>query len=80
MADATQVATSVFTTTSAFCLAAVAGIGVVAVTASRKLLPNDATWQDRWTFIWLVRNYVLCVNATFTFTPFFMLDGPLPHR
>jgi len=55
MADATQVAPLVFTATSAFSLAAVASMGVIATTASRKLLPNNATWQDRWTFIWLVR-------------------------
>jgi len=53
MADATQAAPPVFTATSAFSLAAVAGIAIIATTASRKLLPNNATWQDRWTFIWL---------------------------
>jgi hypothetical protein len=55
MADATQAAPPVFTATSAFSLAAVAGMAVVATTALRKLLPKSATWQDRWTFIWLVR-------------------------
>ncbi|KAH9985074.1 Emopamil-binding protein [Russula compacta] len=44
---------SVFTATSAYSLAAVAGIAVVATTASRKWLPKNAPWQDRVTFIWL---------------------------
>jgi hypothetical protein len=44
MADAaTQLVTPVFTAISAFSFAAVAGTGVVAATASRRLLPNDAT-------------------------------------
>lgn len=46
---------SVFTATSAYSLAAVAGIGVVASIAARALLPKNAPWQDRATFIWLVR-------------------------
>ncbi|KAI0248624.1 Emopamil-binding protein [Lactifluus subvellereus] len=44
---------SVFTTTSAFSLATVAVIAVVASTAARTLLPKNAPWQDRVTFIWL---------------------------
>ena len=46
---------SVFTATSAYSLAGVAGIAVVATTAARALLPKNAPWQDRVTFIWLVR-------------------------
>ena len=46
---------SVFTATSAYSLAGVAGIGLVASTAARALLPKNAPWQDRVTFIWLVR-------------------------
>jgi hypothetical protein len=46
---------SVFTATSAYSLAGVAGIAVIATTAARKLLPQNAPWQDRVTFIWLVR-------------------------
>jgi len=53
MTDTTQAAHSVFTATSAFSLAAVAGIAIVATTAARKLLPKNAPWQDRCTFIWL---------------------------
>lgn len=34
-----------------FCLV----LGAVAYTGSRVLLPKHATWQDRATFIWLVR-------------------------
>ncbi|KAH9028350.1 Emopamil-binding protein [Lactarius pseudohatsudake] len=44
---------SVFTATSAYSLAGVAGIAVVASTAARALLPKNAPWQDRATFIWL---------------------------
>jgi len=46
---------SVFTATSAFSLAGVAAIAIVATTAARTLLPNNARWQDRVAFIWLVR-------------------------
>lgn len=45
---------SVFTATSAYSLAGVAGIAVFATTAARTLLPKNAPWQDRVTFIWLV--------------------------
>ncbi|KAI0301182.1 Emopamil-binding protein [Multifurca ochricompacta] len=44
---------SVFTATSAYSLAGVAGIALVASTAARTLLPKNAPWQDRVTFIWL---------------------------
>jgi len=46
---------SVFTTTSAYSLAGVAGIAIIATTGARALLPKNAPWQDRVTFIWLVR-------------------------
>jgi hypothetical protein len=46
---------SVFTATSAYSLAGVAGIAVIAKTAAGALLPRNAPWQDRVTFIWLVR-------------------------
>ena len=46
---------SVFTATSAYSLAGVAGIGIVATAAARTLLPKNAPWQDRVAFIWLVR-------------------------
>ena len=55
MTDATQAAQQIFTATSAFSLAAVAGFAVVAETAARKLLPKNAPWQDHYTFVWLVR-------------------------
>lgn len=54
MLESTQ-APSVFTATSAYSLAGVAGIALVATTAARALLPKNAPWQDRATFIWLVR-------------------------
>ncbi|KAF9806377.1 hypothetical protein IEO21_08686 [Rhodonia placenta] len=43
----------IFNETSAYSLAFVAFVGVVAVTASRTLLPKTASWQDKFTFIWL---------------------------
>ncbi|KAF8264758.1 Emopamil-binding protein [Lactarius quietus] len=52
MLESTQ-APSVFTATSAYSLAGVAGIALVASTAARALLPKNAPWQDRVTFIWL---------------------------
>jgi hypothetical protein len=54
MTDTTQVEDPVFTTASVFSLATVATMAVIAVTAGRKLLPQNTPWQDRWTFIWLV--------------------------
>jgi len=50
---------SVFTATSACSLAGVAVIAIVASTAARTLLPKNGPWQDRVTFIWLVRPYNL---------------------
>jgi len=44
---------SVFTTTSAYSLASVLCIAIIATRASRILLPRNAPWQDRVTFIWL---------------------------
>lgn len=38
---------------SAFSLAGVAAIAIVAATAARTLLPNNARWQDRVAFVWL---------------------------
>jgi hypothetical protein len=55
MTDATHAVQQVFTATSAYSLAAVAGIAVVAETAARKLLSKNASWQDHCTFVWLVR-------------------------
>jgi len=55
MTDTTQVEDPVFTAASVFSLATVATMAVIAVTARRKLLPQNTPWQDRWTFIWLVR-------------------------
>jgi hypothetical protein len=44
----------IFTLTSAISLGAVATIGVVAYIGSKTLLPKNAKWQDRFTFIWVV--------------------------
>ncbi|KAF9479938.1 Emopamil-binding protein [Pholiota conissans] len=49
MADAP----TIFTKTSAFSLAGVAGIGLLAHLGAKTLLPRNARWQDRFTFIWL---------------------------
>ena len=44
----------IFTVTSATSLAAVATLGLVAYLGAQALLPKNAKWQDRATFIWLV--------------------------
>ncbi|OSD07261.1 Emopamil-binding protein [Trametes coccinea BRFM310] len=43
----------IFTATSAYSLAFVTGVGVAAYLAAKSLLPKNASWQDRVTFIWL---------------------------
>ncbi|KAH9922849.1 Emopamil-binding protein [Epithele typhae] len=43
----------IFTATSAYSLAFVTGVGVLAYVASKALLPKTARWQDRFTFVWL---------------------------
>ncbi|GBE84972.1 predicted protein [Sparassis crispa] len=43
----------IFTATSAYSLAFVAVVGLVAYTTSKALLPQNAKWQDRATYIWL---------------------------
>jgi hypothetical protein len=55
-------APSIFTQTSAYSLAGVAGIGLLAHLGATALLPRNARWQDRFTFIWLVSaGYLRCV-------------------
>lgn len=49
-------APTIFTATSAYSLAFVAIVAVVAWVSANALLPKDAKWQDRFTWIWLVRN------------------------
>ncbi|KAF9465744.1 Emopamil-binding protein [Collybia nuda] len=44
---------SIFTLTSAFSLAGVLAVGLLAHTGSKVFLPKNARWQDRYTFIWL---------------------------
>ncbi|KAH9979959.1 Emopamil-binding protein [Lactifluus volemus] len=53
MFETTPSTQSVFTATSAYSLAGVAALLVLAFTAERALLPKNASWQDRFTFIWL---------------------------
>ncbi|KAF8888999.1 Emopamil-binding protein [Infundibulicybe gibba] len=43
----------IFTETSAYSLAGVLAVGLVAYTGSKLLLPKNSRWQDRYTFIWL---------------------------
>jgi len=43
----------VFTETSAYSLAGVFTIGVIAYIGSKSFLPKNARWQDRYTFVWL---------------------------
>lgn len=59
-------AKTLFTETSAYSLAAVAMIGFTASTAANAFLPENARWQDRAAFVWLVRNTCLrsAVNCT----------------
>lgn len=47
----------VFTQSSAYSLAFVAVVGVAAYISCQKYLPRNASWQDRFTWIWLVRIY-----------------------
>ncbi|TFK39032.1 Emopamil-binding protein [Crucibulum laeve] len=44
---------SIFTLTSAFSLGGVLLVGLIAYMGSKTLLPKNARWQDRYTFIWL---------------------------
>ena len=48
-------APQIFTATSAYSLAFVTAVGIAAYVAAKSLLPKNASWQDRVTFIWLVR-------------------------
>ncbi|KAH9891568.1 Emopamil-binding protein [Cubamyces lactineus] len=43
----------IFTATSAYSLAFVTAVGIAAYIAAKSLLPKNASWQDRVTFIWL---------------------------
>ena len=53
---------AIFTTTSLFSLLGVAGIGLAAYVASNVFLPKNASGKDRFTFIWLVRALLLCIQ------------------
>ncbi|OBZ71297.1 Emopamil-binding protein-like protein [Grifola frondosa] len=46
-------ASQIFTATSAYSLAFVTLVGVAAYASSKALLPRNARWQDRVTFVWL---------------------------
>jgi len=54
MLDTTKATTTqLFTKTSAASLTAVATLGLVAYIGSKTLLPKNAKWHDRFTFVWL---------------------------
>jgi len=54
MLDTTKTTTTqLLTKTSAASLTAVATLGLVAYIGSKTLLPKNAKWQDRFTFVWL---------------------------
>jgi len=44
---------TIFTQTSAYSLGAVVALGVSAYIGSKIFLPKNASWQDRYTFVWL---------------------------
>jgi hypothetical protein len=62
-------APTIFTKTSAFSLAGVLAVGLIAYVGSKLFLPKNARWQDRYTFIWLV-------SSLFKFT----MQPPHPWR
>lgn len=49
-----SIAPPLFTATSAGSLGAVVAVGLVAYIGAKTLLPRNAKWQDRLTFIWFV--------------------------
>ncbi|CDO71431.1 hypothetical protein BN946_scf184909.g25 [Trametes cinnabarina] len=49
----------IFTATSAYSLAFVSAVGIAAYIAAKSLLPKNASWQDRVTFIWLAFDGVI---------------------
>lgn len=55
-----EAAPTIFTATSAYSLAFVTVVAVVAWQSANVFLPKNARWQDRFTWIWLVRiHYVV---------------------
>lgn len=54
----TEAAPTIFTATSAYSLAFVAVVAVVAWISANTFLPKNARWQDRFTWIWLVSFYL----------------------
>ncbi|KAG5652816.1 hypothetical protein H0H81_003532 [Sphagnurus paluster] len=53
MATATKALSDIFTLTSAFSLAGVLGVYLVAYLGAHTFLPKNARRTERWTFIWL---------------------------
>lgn len=46
-------APAIFTKTSAYSLGGVVALGAIAYIGSKVFLPKKASWQDRYTFVWL---------------------------
>jgi hypothetical protein len=57
--DTTPTNPQLFTTASAGSLCAVAAVGLVAYIGSKTLLPKNAKWQDRFTFIWFAFDAII---------------------
>lgn len=58
----------IFTETSAYSLAFVTAVGITAHVAAKALLPKNARWQDRVTFVWLVRGIFSAMFSTMTYS------------
>ena len=65
-------AATIFTKTSAYSLGGVVAIGLIAYIGSKILLPKNARWQDRYTFVWLVNHIMLTM---FLYTNLFLCLG-----
>jgi hypothetical protein len=56
MSYASHVTQPTFDVATAFYLnGAFAVTVIIGMTVSRKMVPKDASWKDRFTFVWLVR-------------------------
>jgi len=56
---------SIFTTTSMASLAGVLAIYIIAQTGAKRLLPKDASWTDKATFIWMVTQFISYFSVKF---------------
>ena len=72
------VESAIFTKTSAYSLGGVLAIGIVAYIGSKSLLPRNARWQDRYTFVWLV-NFTCCSCSSILISLFVQAFDALIH-